>query len=93
MKHAAFEFIFDSVHEAKIVADSLSPEMNHKIPKIEVEVILLENKISLKIKSPEISSLRAACNSYLRWINTAINVKSLVYNFDRFFSTGTNRNK
>ena len=78
MKSAKFVFVFDSEEEAKIVAESLSPEIKHKIPKTNVEVSLSKKKFSLTIEAKNISSLRAACNSYLRWINTALNVKKTV---------------
>jgi len=78
MKSAKFVFVFDSEEEAKIVAESLSPEIKHKIPKTDVEVSLSKKKFSLTIEAKDISSLRAACNSYLRWINTALNVKKTV---------------
>lgn len=78
MKSAKFVFVFDSEEEAKIVAESLSPEIKYKIPKTNVEVSLSKKKFSLTIEAKDISSLRAACNSYLRWINTALNVKKTV---------------
>lgn len=78
MKNASFVFVFDSEEEARIVAESLTPEIKHKIPKTNVEVSLSEKTFSLKIKAKDISSLRAACNSYLRWINTALSVKKTV---------------
>ena len=78
MKSARFVFVFDSEGEAKIVAESLSPEIKHKIPKTNVDVSLSKKKFSLTIEAKDISSLRAACNSYLRWINTALNVKKTV---------------
>ncbi len=77
-KKASFIFNFDSSEEAKLVAESLSPEVKHKIPKANVEIFLSKNALSLKIESEDVSTLRAACNSYLRWVNTAINVNQLV---------------
>jgi len=77
-KNASFVFYFDSSSEAVLVAASLSPELKQKIPKTNVELSRSKNVLSLKIKSENVSSLRAACNSYLRWIATAINVKKLV---------------
>ena len=71
-------FDFDSNKEAKIIAESLDPEIKHKIPKTNIEVSLSEKKFILKIEANDVSSLRAACNSYLRWINTALNVKKTV---------------
>ncbi len=77
-KKATFIFNFDSFKDAEIVAESLSPEVKHKIPKANVEISLSKNALSLKIESDDVSTLRAACNSYLRWVNTAINVNQLV---------------
>ncbi len=78
MKSAKFVFNFDSEKEAKIISESLHPEIKHRIPKTNVEVFLSKKTFSLEIKAKDISSLRAACNSYLRWINTALNVKKTV---------------
>ena len=75
---ARFVFNFDTMDEARIIAESLTPEINHKIPKTNVTVSLKKNMLSLTIESQDTSSLRAACNSYLRWINTAFNVKKIV---------------
>jgi len=78
MKSASFIFNFDSEDEAKVVAESLDPEIENKIPKTNIEVTLDGKSFSLKIEADDISSLRAACNSYLRWINTALSVKKTV---------------
>lgn len=78
MKSASFIFIFDSEEEARIIAESLSPEINNKISKTNVKVALSKGTFTLNILANDISSLRAACNSYLRWINTALNVKKSV---------------
>ena len=75
MKKARFVFDFDNAEEARIIASSLNPEIKHKIPKTNVKVSLEGKTFSLEIEAKDISSLRAACNSYLRWINTALNVK------------------
>jgi len=78
MKKASFEFVFDSEEEANIVLESLNPEVKNKIPKTDVKISVSKKRLSLDIKSNDISSLRAACNSYLRWINTALTVKKTV---------------
>ena len=75
MISAKFVFNFDSEKEARIVAGSLSPEIKNKIPKTDAKIEIENNSLFLEVKSNDISSLRAACNSYLRWINTAISVK------------------
>jgi len=78
MKTASFVFNFDSSEEARIIADSLNPEIKNKIPKTKVKVSLSGKTFSINLEAKDISSLRAACNSYLRWINTALNVKKTV---------------
>jgi len=78
MRKASFVLVFDSEEEARIVAESLSPEIKHRIPKTKVEVSLSNKTFSLEIEAKDISSLRAACNSYLRWIKTALDVKKTV---------------
>ena len=78
MRSASFIFNFDSKKEAEIIAETLKPEIKHKIPKTNVEVSLSQNKFIMKIHAEDISSLRAAINSYLRWINTALSVKKTV---------------
>lgn len=78
MKKACFVFSFDSSTEAKIIAESLDPEIKNKIPKTKVDVRLLDKQFFLNIEAKDTSSLRAASNSYLRWINTALNVKKTV---------------
>ncbi len=78
MMKVKFVFDFDSTKEAKVIAESLQPEIKHKIPKTNVDVSISEKTFSLSIEAKDVSSLRAACNSYLRWINTALNVKRTV---------------
>lgn len=78
MKSAELIFNFDTEDEAKIIAESLDPEIKQKIPKTTVNVSLKGSDFSLKIEAKDISSLRAACNSYLRWINTALSVKKTI---------------
>ena len=61
-----------------MVAQSLSPEIRHKIPKSNVTFFVDKKTLEVTIESEDVSSLRAACNSYLRWIQTALSVKQLV---------------
>jgi len=78
MISAYFYFTFDSEKEARVVVNSLQPEIKHKIPKTNIHFKLDDKSFSLKIETNDLSSLRAACNSYLRWINTAISVNKTV---------------
>ena len=78
MKKACFVFNFDSIKDAEIIAESLNPEIKHKIPKTNIEVSISDKKFLLTIEAKDVSSLRAACNSYLRWIITVLNVKNTI---------------
>ena len=78
MKIANFVFNFDSEEEARIIAESLDPEIKQKIPKTKVQVTLSNKNFSINIEARDLSSFRAACNSYLRWIDTALKVKKTV---------------
>jgi KEOPS complex subunit Pcc1 len=78
MRHAKFVFVFDSDAEARIILESLKPEVQQKIPKTNVKMSVSKNKFFIEIDAKDTSSLRASCNSYLRWINTALNVKKTV---------------
>jgi len=78
MECTKFTFHFDSKDEVKVIVNSLIPEIKNKIPKTNVEITCSGKTFFLTIVTDDISSLRAACNSYLRWINTALDVKKSV---------------
>jgi tRNA threonylcarbamoyladenosine modification (KEOPS) complex Pcc1 subunit len=77
-KKTTFIFTCDSDAEASVLLQSIQPEVMQKIPKVSSTITQSANTVFLDIKSDDLSSLRAACNSYLRWINTALSVKSLL---------------
>ena len=78
MKKVCFVFDFEKFDDVRVVYDALNPEIKHKIPKTRIKVKFEETVLKIDIEANDISSLRAACNSYLRWINTALNVKKTV---------------
>ncbi len=78
MKNVSFFLDFEKIDDARIVYKSLNTEIKHKIPKTKVNIKLEETVLKIDIEAKDISSLRAACNSYLRWINTALSVKETV---------------
>ena len=75
---ARFVFSFDSAHDATLVARALSPEITHRIPKSNVVITVDKKTLTLVVESDEVHSLRAACNSYLRWVQTALSVSQVV---------------
>ena len=79
MTHSvSFSIPFPSKRAAHIIADALAPEASQKIPKSSVDITVENTLLNLRISAEDVSSLRAACNSYLRWIQTAISVHDLV---------------
>ena len=78
MSQARFVFHFESVDDACVITQALAPEMKQQIPKTKVRLHQVKKEMQLTILSSDTSSLRAACNSYLRWITTALQVKHLV---------------
>ena len=78
MFEAKFKIPFNSEEEAKIILQSISPEIKKKISNTEVDLQSSGNIVYLVIKSKNTSSLRAACNSYLRWINTAHSINKVI---------------
>ncbi len=53
---------------ASVVARSLHPETKREIPRSIVKIKEDENHICIEITAKDTSSLRAALNSYLRWM-------------------------
>lgn len=78
MKKVCFVLDFQDSNDARVVYTALTPEIKNKIPKTKVYVKLEETILKLDIETDDLSALRAACNSYLRWINTALSVKKTV---------------
>ena len=63
----------------KIIQKSLLPEIEQPTSNRAIIKILNEKeKITILIKASDLSALRAAINSYLRWINAIIDVVSIV---------------
>ena len=69
-----FVFKFSSDKEARVLSKSLNPEIKHSIPNTNINVSIFKKTFFMDIKAKNINSLRAACNSYLRWIKTALDV-------------------
>ena len=78
MAKANITIDMNSSNDARIIIESISPEIKNNIPNTKVILYSANKKIFLEINSKNLSSLRAACNSYLRWINTAYNVKNSI---------------
>lgn len=63
---------FRDSETASIVCDSLKPEeLLPKGSRVEVEISLRKNVLSLDINAKDTAALRAAINSFLRWAAVA----------------------
>lgn len=79
MRHSvSLSFSFPSAKAADVVAQTLAPEMAVGMPKAAVSVSTVHETLVLSIEASDLSTLRAACNSYLRWVQTAVSVQQLV---------------
>jgi tRNA threonylcarbamoyladenosine modification (KEOPS) complex Pcc1 subunit len=65
-------------NEARIIIESISPEIKKKISKTDINLYSSGKIIHLVIQTENISSLRAALNSYLRWISTAYTINNSI---------------
>jgi len=75
MKHTAcFSFFLPDSFSSKVVVDSVSPELVEEMSEVAVELFVVDCEVVLKISSDVLSSVRAAANSYLRWIGIVVDV-------------------
>jgi KEOPS complex subunit Pcc1 len=56
---------------SQVIQGSLSPELGERIPRTRIEVERREDEIMVKIEAEDQNALRAALNSYIRWMNVA----------------------
>lgn len=60
-----------SGEDAATVYGAISPEAGRQIPRTKVTANLDGNKMVLRLQATDLSALRAAINSYLRWVKIA----------------------
>lgn len=56
---------------AEVVHGALSPELGEKIPRTRISVTREGDEVIVSIEADDHNSLRAALNSYIRWMNVA----------------------
>lgn len=77
MKKSA-RFCFEvGKRNAVIFAKALEPESRRAIPRTTVKMKVQGDKFILRIDAEDTNALRAAINSYLRWIKCAAEVIAL----------------
>ena len=68
---------FQSSELADHIAQSLKPEIQKDIAQICINLTQKEESLILEFTSHQTNLLRAAINSYIRWIETAFSVHSI----------------
>lgn len=56
---------------AAVVQGALSPELGERIPRTRISVSREGDEVVVRIDAEDKNSLRAALNSYIRWMNVA----------------------
>lgn len=77
MHTAKIKITFDQVQTASIIYATLLPELSKNIPQTTIEVTQLDRTLTLTISAQTTPVLRAAINSYSRWIQTAVQVQKI----------------
>ena len=62
--------------EAEYLRDVLGPEVEREVPKCHVTWWSDETTGALRIEAEDLSALRAALNSYIRWTHLALSVRN-----------------
>ncbi|MDH7508219.1 MAG: KEOPS complex subunit Pcc1 [Methanomassiliicoccales archaeon] len=64
--------------KADVVYGAISPEIGREIPRTRVQSRFNRNELVLEIQATDLSALRAAINSYLRWMKLAEDVSTTI---------------
>ena len=67
MKKAVIALYKDNT-SANVIARSMAPETARAIPRTSVKIRENKESICIEISADDINALRAAVNSYLRWV-------------------------
>ncbi|MDD1767167.1 MAG: hypothetical protein LUQ27_01185 [Methanomassiliicoccales archaeon] len=60
--------------QSDVVLGAISPEVGREIPRTRVKISSESGQVVLDIEASDLAALRAALNSYLRWIKVAEDV-------------------
>jgi len=60
--------------KAGVIEKTIRPESAVEIPRTSVKVSRQDDKLRLDIESGDVNGLRAAVNSYLRWVGMAAEI-------------------
>jgi KEOPS complex subunit Pcc1 len=60
--------------KAEVIEKTIRPESAVEIPRTSVRISRQEDKVKIDIESGDVNGLRAAVNSYLRWMEMAAKI-------------------
>jgi len=60
--------------KASVMEKTVKPESAVEIPRTSVRISRQEDKVTILIESGDVNGLRAAVNSYLRWMEMAARI-------------------
>ncbi|NLK25462.1 MAG: hypothetical protein GX307_02670 [Euryarchaeota archaeon] len=63
---------------ASAVMAALSPEVGREIPRTRVRLTKVKEGIVLEVEASDLGALRAALNSYLRWMEVSEEIGKMV---------------
>ncbi|MDP6458434.1 MAG: KEOPS complex subunit Pcc1 [Candidatus Bathyarchaeota archaeon] len=64
---------------SSLIEGSLSPEVEHPTSeRSRVKVSAVEGRVVISLEASDVVALRAALNSYLRWVGTILDVVDVV---------------
>ncbi|UCH88445.1 MAG: hypothetical protein JSV49_09295 [Thermoplasmata archaeon] len=63
----------------ELIYRSLEPELEREHTNALVEIKKQPNGLLLQIQTEELSTLRAALNSYIRWINCICSINNVIH--------------
>jgi tRNA threonylcarbamoyladenosine modification (KEOPS) complex Pcc1 subunit len=75
MRRATIEIDSEAAH---LLKEALSPEAQRAIPRTKVKVLEKGGLLTIDIEAQDVNALRAAVNSYLRWVTVGMGTVGLV---------------
>ncbi|MDH4123645.1 MAG: KEOPS complex subunit Pcc1 [Thermoplasmata archaeon] len=60
--------------KADVIESTIRPEIRGEFQKTSVKICRQDDELSITIESSDVNGLRAAVNSYLRWMNMAVTI-------------------
>lgn len=69
------EVVLEGIENIEDLEKALLPEIGEGVPRTNIDIVQEDRSLKVVITADDISSLRAALNSYLRWLNLAREVQ------------------